>query len=143
MTSAGKPEKNSLESVGQGLEAMQARVENWEELSPTLVRRIEEDARIQASIRAKDPNFMKSEADAMRPIEWGYVMRPPQVSQEIRELGESDIFRPVATASNPGTFTSGREVQVIADKSFRWTPETLDRIEDDITRFYLDGEINA
>jgi hypothetical protein len=41
------------------------------------------------------------------------------------------------------TFASGREVQVATEGDFRWSPEFMDRIERDVTEYYIDGEINA
>lgn len=139
----GKPKKGSLDAVAQNLGEIESRVENWEELAPTLTRRIEEEARLRASVKAVDPNFMKDTEAQMVPIDYALGMPPPMPSQELRELDEHDLFRPVPTASNMNTFASGREVQVATEGDFRWSPEFMDRIERDVTEYYIDGEINA
>lgn len=138
-----KPEKDSLDAVAQSLGEMESRVEDWGDLSSTLTQRIEEEARLRASVQEADPNFMRDTEDQMKPIDYGFGLEPPMPDREISELGESDIFRPVPTASEPGTLTSGREIQVIADKKFQWSPEFMDRVETDVMDYYLDGESNA
>jgi len=129
-----------LEKIGADLQAMSDRVENWEPLAPALARRIQEDARMQAQIG--NPNANKSEEEYLTELEWGYIMSQPSPGAALRELSESDVFRPIPTA-DAGTFTSGRELQVLVDPSFEWTPETLDRVEQDVMDFYVEGEINA
>lgn len=133
--------EQELKALDKYFTDMKERVEDWGPLAETLDRRIQDEARIQSAI--KSPNFMKDQNAHMRPLDWGYVMQMPNPSNELAEVGESDIFRPIPTAGEPGSFASGREVQVRAPKDFEFTPALMDRMEGDVVNYYLEGEINA
>lgn len=134
---------DDLNEVSKYLEDMSKRVANWEELSPTLQRRIQDEARIQKTIRgAQRQGPGQDESAFLRQVDWGFVSRQPMSDLGMSNMEEGDLFRPMTTG-DPGSFTSDREVQVMADKAFKWDDATLDRVERDVVDFYMEGEINA
>ena len=130
--------KKELDQVGRSLKEMGDRVEDWSDLAPALEGRIQEENTIQKLALPPERINRDLSEDAMTPLDYGYLMKQPYPKVE-GELGEKDIFTPIS-GSDPGSMASGRELQSTVIPEFEWTESSLDRIEDDLLEFYLEGE---
>lgn len=132
-----KTEKE-LDAVGKSLKDMGDRIEDFKDLAPALEQRIQEENTVQKLSLPQDRRLRELGEDSMKPLDFGYLMKQP-FPKVSGELGEKDIFTPIPSA-NPGVMASGRELQATVIPEFEWTEAAIDRIEDDLLRFYVDGE---
>lgn len=130
--------EKELDQVGKSLKEMGDRVEDWSDLAPDLEGRIQEENTIQKLALPPEKINRDLSEDAMKPLDYGYLMQQPYPKVE-GELSERDIFTPIP-GSDPGSMASGRELQSTVIPEFEWTEASLDRIEEDLLRFYVDGE---